>query len=283
MNCELLKTALGFAKRGIPVFPVHGIKQKDSKNICTCWAEDECNQPGKHPQLKDGLYAASTDAGLIKWWFEKFPEMNLGIITGSQSGFFVLDVDGDEGHESLAALERQHSALPETTEVITGGGGSHYYFKCPAGMKIKNSVSEVAPKLDIRGDGGYVLAPGSLHKSGRRYEWSVDTEDERPGIADAPDWLLKLMASKPASSGQPYQKKDWSHLKQPIPEGTRNNQLIRIAGHLCGKRVDGNILIPAMIGLNEALCQPPLELDELMQIINSAAGMAMKNNDMKGF
>ena len=93
-------------------------------------------------------------------------------------GLIVLDVDGEDGAESLHQLERQHGELPETARCVTGSGGAHYYFRGSA----RNSVGKIGAGLDIRADGGYVVAPPSPHLNGRSYEWDLPPEDaELPG------------------------------------------------------------------------------------------------------
>lgn len=128
---------------------------------------------------------------------------NIGLATGKISGFIVLDVDGEEGQQSLAELEATHGALPETI-TAQSGKGKHYYFQMPNdGREIRNlsgrSVyGEVLPSLDVRGDGGYIIAPPSLHPNGNSYCWINSPEDT--AIAPAPEWLLELVAKPPEQS-----------------------------------------------------------------------------------
>lgn len=85
----------------------------------------------------------------------------------------MLDLDGEDGGDSLRELELERGELPRTVSAATGAG-QHYYFKTE--LPIRNSAGKLAPGLDIRGDGGYVVAPSSLHPSGRAYTWDVDPE-----------------------------------------------------------------------------------------------------------
>ena len=119
-------------------------------------------------------------------------DRNVAIRTGAASGFWVLDVDGDEGEASLRALEAKHGPLPPTPEAITGGGGRHLLFKYTG--PVSNSVRKMAPGLDARGDGGYIVGAPSIHESGRAYAWSVDSVDT---LVIAPAWLLELARKKP--------------------------------------------------------------------------------------
>jgi hypothetical protein len=164
---SMLEAALAYAKRGWPVFPCHSIVN----GKCTCGKPD-CSSPGKHPRTKNGFKDATTDEATIREWWRKWPNANIGIATGSESGLFVLDIDPEHGGEqSLQQLKDKYGPLPETARVRTGSGGWHYYFRYPAGLRLPNSSSKLGPGIDTRGDGGYVIAPPSLHVSGRRYEW----------------------------------------------------------------------------------------------------------------
>src|SRR5690606_16313306 len=116
------------------------------------------------------------------------------IATGPGSGLFVVDVDvadGKAGDDTLAALEATHGPLPETYEVITGSGGRHIYLAWPVGVDIRNDQSgRLGPGLDIRGDGGQVLAPPTLHPNGTPYAVDLGAPDH---VAAAPDWLIDLL------------------------------------------------------------------------------------------
>src|SRR5262249_40021948 len=149
-------------------------------------------------------------------------------------GVFVLDIDGEDGEGSLRQLEQAHGALPPTVEVVTGKG-RHCYFRIGK-HKICNSVGQIAIGLDIRGDGGYVIAPPSIHPSGRSYAWSVDTTRD---FADAPDCLLTMIGTAKGNgkAGKPLEH--WhTVLTQPIHNGERNATLASITGKLvhCGVR-----------------------------------------------
>lgn len=189
---SLTDYALQYARMGWAVFPCHGIKNY----ACTCKATG-CKSPGKHPAIFNGVLGATTDEGIIRGWFDgKYAGYNIGIATGAKSGFFVVDVDinhdlGKRGDLSLKALENKYGRLPETVESVTGGGGSHILFKCGSG--IKSSTSKIGDNIDIRGDGGYIIAEPSLHLSGMGYYWEGSSNPlEGAAIADAPEWLLGL-------------------------------------------------------------------------------------------
>jgi putative DNA primase/helicase len=121
-----LAVALAYAARGWHVVPCWWI---DRDGGCTC--ENYCKSPGKHPIPKNGLKAATTDPAIIRSWWGQFPQANVAIRTGAESGIWVLDLDGAEGIAALEVLEAQHGPLPRTISVLTGGGGRHLYFRLP--------------------------------------------------------------------------------------------------------------------------------------------------------
>ncbi len=164
----MLDHALEYAACGMAVFPVNGI----TDGFCDCGIP-ECNSPGKHPTFTGGFRSATTDTETITDWWTIKPNANIGIATGAVSGIVVIDVDigpGKEGLASLAELECRFSPIPKTVTVRTGGGGWHFYLKAPL-CDIKNSAGKLARNIDVRGDGGYVIAPPSMHISGNRYNW----------------------------------------------------------------------------------------------------------------
>jgi hypothetical protein len=166
-----LDAALAYAACGLPVFP--------------------CLPRAKEPAVKRGFHAATTNPETIKRMW-RVADRNVGIRTGVACGVWIFDIDGEDGEASLRALEAEHGALPPTWESITARG-RHVWFCCDG--PVPCSTSKIAPGIDVRGDGGYVLVPPSIHPSGRAYVWSVDRADD---LASAPDWLLHLARKKPA-------------------------------------------------------------------------------------
>ena len=166
-----LDAALAYARRGLRVIPVNAVLA--GRCTCQAWRDrpgpGACIAPGKHPRIKKWQTLGSTDATVIeKWFVHDFPSSNVGIVTGVTSGIFVLDVDPRHGgDETLDALQAKHGPLPDTLQATTGGGGRHFYFKHPGGV-VPDAVG-IMPGLDIRGDGGFVVAPPSGHVSGGAY------------------------------------------------------------------------------------------------------------------
>lgn len=246
MPANLYRSAMAYATRGMPVFP--------------------CQPRGKEPATARGLYGATTDRGIIESWWGSAAELNIGIPTGAPSGFFVLDIDNEDGEASLRALEKAHSALPPTNEVITGRG-RHLYFRYGE-HELRNSAGKVGIGIDVRAEGGYVLAPPSIHPTGRAYAWSVDCTGE---FADAPEWLYQI-ASHSEGPGKGKKLEEWHKtLTGVIPAGSRNTTLASIAGKLLFHDVNLILLRDLLLCINDARCDPPLSVSEVDRIVASVA------------
>ncbi len=160
---SVLEAALTYAARGWLVFPCWGV----TDGACDCGKT--CTSPGKHPITRNGLKDATTDAEQIAEWFDQHPNANVAIVTGAASGLVVVDLDrkpNKNGIESLKAL----GAMPRTLIARSGSGGLHLYFTHPGG-EVPSSSNKLGPGIDVRGDGGYVIAPPSRHISGGVYAW----------------------------------------------------------------------------------------------------------------
>jgi hypothetical protein len=165
------------------------------------------------------------------------------------------------GADSLNVLEKEHPpGLPDTRMHQTGSGGFHILLKHPPGIVIKNTSGKLAPGLDIKTDGGYIVAPPSTHTSGRAY-----TIARNDILADPPGWLLSLIAEGGNGSGEK------SAVPDIIPEGGRNITLTRIAGSLRRPGLKENEIFAALIAVNQARCHPPLDESEVRTIARSAA------------
>ena len=258
-----LKAALAYAERGWLVVPLHNPKQ----GVCSC-RKKNCSSPGKHPRTEHGLNDGSKDPKQIARWWEKWPDANLGILTGQESGLLVLDVDGVDGKASLQALTAAHGNLPKTLCVKTGRTGTdgkrkgcHYYFRAPVGAAIRNSAGTLGKGLDIRADGGYVVAPPSLHPSGLLYEWMAP---EQP-LADVPPWMLqKIAGAKPAPEAPRAQG-------EAIAEGGRNHALASLAGTMRRRGMTPEAIEAALVVENDTHCKPPLSASEVRNIARSVA------------
>ena len=191
------KQALRYARRGWRVLPLHTANDGQ----CSCAAGQSCDHPGKHPRTPNGVKDATTDRTIIKAWWNRWPDANIGIATGRASGIFVLDVDGNVGKASLKELQAEHGRLKKTVTVQTGKG-RHRYFRCD-GARVGNSAGRLGKGIDVRGDGGYVVAAGSVHASGAHYRFVDGRGLDEIEIAPAPKWLLDLVTAKGAASDEP--------------------------------------------------------------------------------
>src|SRR6266702_1240730 len=153
----------------------------------------------------------------VERWAKRFKNSNIAIVTGSLSGIVVVDVEAGGPVDGL----------PPTVIAKTGGGGWHFYYKHP-GYEFKNSARKLRELTDIRGDGGYVVAPPSLHKSGKHYEWSVSAD--AADFDDVPEWILRSLV--PAKA-EVREANDWERLlTQDNHEGTRNDMAAKVVGYL---------------------------------------------------
>ncbi len=181
MDSMILQSALASAYAGISVFPC---------------------QPNKKPYVKGGFKAATTNEEHIRAWWAQFPDAMVGMPTGPASGVWTLDIDApkDEtdgnGYEALQTLISEHGDLPVTWTQKTPSGGTHYIFSYPNdGTVIRNSAGKVAPKIDVRGDGGYIIVAPSVNGEGDSY-LTISAGPANP----APDWLLDLVTASSSGS-----------------------------------------------------------------------------------
>jgi len=168
---NFLQAALELAELGNAVFP-----------LLPC---------GKTPLTKHGFKDATTDPSIITKWWTQWPDANIGLATGEVSSCIVLDVDGADGNSSLEALKRELGPLPNTCMARTGKG-MHLYFCYPDGKEIRCRTN-IARGIDVRADGGYVVAPPSVHPNGATYEWIGD----ETAFAELPEpWINLLLGER---------------------------------------------------------------------------------------
>lgn len=234
------------------------------------WAAMPMEARGKRPVVAwQELQSRLPTVAEVKGWFARPRAANVGIVTGAVSNLVVVDVDPRHGGAaSLAALEREHGPLPVTVEAITGGGGRHLYFAHPGGM-VHNKVG-VLPGIDVRGDGGCVVAPPSIHPSGNRYRWAKRRSPEEVEAAPLPHWLLALIAPAAGRSGHPLTH--WRALvRDGVVEGERNGAIASLAGHLLWHGVDAQVAVELLLAWNGARCRPPLDEEEVARTVESIA------------
>jgi putative DNA primase/helicase len=265
-----------------------------------------CSPKDKRPVIAardggKGFKDATTDETKIRAWWARYPDAVPGMPTGAQTGVWVLDVDekpGKHGRDTLGMLEDTFGALPETVETITASGGSHLYFRHPRdGRIIHNRASRlgsgaetwgaggfpevpfstdtsghlIVPDLDIRGDGGYVIVAGAIMADGRRYEWEGSSDpDEGVKVADAPEWLLALVAHDEHETTPAAAAEGGSGI-QPIATGERNDHLFRLGRSLRAKGCGEAAIEAALLAENAERCVPPLPEHEVKATAKSAA------------
>jgi putative DNA primase/helicase len=252
----VMVAALGYARRGWRVLPLHSIRD----GRCTCRRQN-CEHPGKHPRTLHGVLDATTDPTIVMGWWHGSPDANLAVATGAASGIVVLDVDPRNGGDaSLADLQRQNGALPETPRVLTGGGGMHVYFHAPQPTVPTRVVGD---GLDLKAAGGYVVAPPSLHLSGRLYAWEIGAGLELP-LAPLPAWL---QTAATAGSRQRL-RRDGTPLL--VHRGERNQRLYQIAGLLRRYGIGNQAVLRCLEAINIDHVMPPLGAIELGRIAASA-------------
>jgi hypothetical protein len=234
------------------------------------WSVVPVRRGGKQPLVRwQMLQQRLPEAGELEQWFGLWPDANLGIVTGAISGLVVIDVDPQHGgEESLAHLERAHAPLPPTVEAVTGGGGRHLYFAHPGGQ-VRNRAG-LAQGIDLRGDGGFVVAPPSLHASGRSYAWRSGHAPEDLAVAPMPGWLLERVTGRPAGRG--HSLDHWRRLvRDGVAEGERNSTIASFAGHLLWHGVDPEVALELLLAWNRARCRPPLSDAEVASVLRSIA------------
>jgi len=174
---DILQEALAYSRRGWAVFP---LRPKTKK-----------------PATKHGFKDASTDADAIRKWWTRNPDYNVAIATGAVSGLFVLDIDPRHGGDATwADLVEEYGPPPRTPTVRTGGGGTHYLFRHP-GEFVASRQNALGPGVDVKGDGGYVVAAPSIHdETAKRYEWATPPEVCEP--AALPSWIEEIVVQPDA-------------------------------------------------------------------------------------
>jgi hypothetical protein len=243
---KLLNSALYYQGKGYSVIP--------------------CEPKGKKPLVRWEMYqTVRPDEKRIEKWWTQHPNANIGIITGKISGILVLDYDGNEGDATL------NSQLPEIepTAMASTGNGGHYYFQYPEDddgwpRRFQNFAKKL-PGLDFRGDGGYVIAPPSLHPNGTQYKWKF-----LKNLAPTPDWLISLIEKKQNGKAADTEPPGNDKVKQ----GERNVHFTSLAGAMRRKGLNQSAILEAMKEENKVKCDPPLSEFELKNIARSVCRYA---------
>ena len=198
------QAAIEWARAGFAVFP--------------------CKPRGKEPLTKHGYKDATRDTAEARQWWGKWPDANIGLVTGRENEIAVIDVDGLEGEKRLALLEEKFGKLPPTLRGKTGNG-KHLIFSTPE--DCGPVPCGAADGLDIRGDRGYVIAPPSVHPNGKAYEWDEQSPED---FALAPPWLLDVARNwkaeiealgRPGTADRVREGKDGGSIKTDAPTARR--------------------------------------------------------------
>lgn len=247
---SLLDEALKYAKMGLAIIPL---------------------KRNKAPYTPNGVKDAKTSERAIRAWWKRYPDAGIGIATGSvNGGLVVIDIDIDEnkgiyGDESLREWEKEHGELPESWRAVTGRGGYHLYYR--SDEKIKNATG-IYPGVDIRGEGGYVVAPPSLHKNGTYYQWELSPDDTELGFAD--QQVMDFIYPHKAKALNDTLEPATAHfvLPETIPEGQRNDTLMRYCCSLQALGYSDEDIISKMDEANYR-CDVPLPDSEIKGICKS--------------
>lgn len=209
---------------------------------------------GKKPLIEWEKYQYDkTTVDQVNQWWDQWPDADIAGVTGVISDIIVVDIDGGEVPQ-----------LPLTSVSQTSPGHFQYFFKHP-GFPVRNSAKEIAPNIDIRGDGGFVVLPPSKHfiketsKQDFTYIWSIPPEEG--GFAELPAWIIEKFKKEP--------KKITLKESISIPEGTRHDKLLSLADSLLSRKYAPNEVWLTLNEINNTYLKP-LGSDELTQIFKDA-------------
>ena len=230
-----------------------------------------CRGDGKSPLITGWQNKATSNQEVIHTWWREYPNANIGLLTGKKANLVVVDVDvkkGARGMESLKQLQDECGKL-DTRMVHTPSGGLHYYFSYPQGVDTLKNRANLMPGIDIRADGGLVIAPGSSI-DGNDYEF----EDEAKEIAELPQKLLEILTSD-SHTNKEYEVVA-SDVTNGVGQGNRNNSIFRLASKLRGDDIPRDIAASQIV-LAAQNCTPPLSKAEALRCFESAYSLYQPN------
>lgn len=254
------EAAISYAGKAWCVLPVHSCKD----GACSC-GKKTCSKAGKHPRVNRWQTIATMNEKIIRHWWHAWPDANVAILTGAVSDLVVIDLDnnGKAGEANFRALAEQHGGVPSTMTVRTGNG-LHLYFRHP-GVPIKNSVCKLAEGVDVKADGGYVVAPPSMHASGTRYEIQDGCD-----VLVLPQWLEERIGSSVAAGKEGNQEViELLDGPKDVPEGQRNNTMATfVFGLRVGKGMAENEILRSALAINQFEFKPPLPEVEIREMVS---------------
>mgnify|MGYP006080919357 FL=1 len=236
------------------------------------WKVFPANPENKTPLIKEWQHKASNDETIINHLFAPFPNAMVAVPTGPVNGITVIDFDIRDSYNGVSNFIQEGFKIPKTAGAKTPSGGFHLYFDS-GNESLPNSVSKLAIGVDVRGDGGYVIAPPSQSIKGT-YKWETDWFDPKRGMAKLPIMIknLILFEKKFLNKKPLFDKNHFGAVAQeidkPISEGSRNNELTRRCGYLFRKYSSDKVL-EIMRHINQRCCNPPIEDRELYRIVCS--------------
>lgn len=240
------------------------------------WAVFPVSQETKKPLTPHGCKDAKTDPGAIRSWWTKYPTASIGIATGKKSNLIVIDEDIDEdkglnGYQEVRKWESIHGELPETITATTGRGGSHLYFRYDKD-DIGNRTG-ILEGVDVRGEGGYVIAPPSIHPNGTEYTWEFPPNEYE--LAPLDDIVRSFLSIGKVRSFD----RDEFKLPSIIPMGNRNDTLFRMACSMQSQGYADSAIFASVRETNKNNCIEPLDDDEVETIVKSA--LEYKKGELK--
>jgi predicted P-loop ATPase len=255
----LLAAARAYAARGLAVFPCWELTPDGMDCACprTHPSRDgagHCGSPGKHPRTPNGVKDATSDPAILTRWWTQWPRAHIAIAAGA-SGLLIVDVDPRNGGDaSLAELEATHGRLPDTPRQLTGGGGVHLVFERPNRPHVRGPRHGLGRGVDVKADGGYIIAAPSGHLSGRTYVWEIGASLDDLLVARPPAWLLErldtraLRATSPAPSavsdgllGAALEAAGW--LGRPLGPDKSAARCPQEDQHTTGSRFNGSTIV----------------------------------------
>ena len=225
---------------------------------------------GKTPLTAHGHLDATTEAAVIRPWWERWPQANIGLAI--PRGLVVVDIDDLEAFHRLKAENRE---LPATVKSTTSRG-VHLFYLTEA--ELRNAV-QLFPGVDLRGVGGYVVAPPSIHPTGAQYRWEVPPSPA--SFAEAPGWLLE--AATESRGGHARAPEAWRRItSEGVRHGKRNDTTASLAGHLLRRGIDPFVVLELLLAWNAARCHPPLSDAEVTKTVDSVAGCELRRRQGRG-
>lgn len=238
---KMKDAALEYAEMGFPVFP--------------------CMPGTKVPLTETGFLAATTDESVIERWWSEHPAANIAMAT---EGLIVIDIDPlESGRNPWPGDPNRTLDLSSAPMSLTPRGGCHYLFRQPEGRHYRNTASSIAPKVDTRANGGYIVLPPSRTHDGT-YRWSetLELESGPKALPVPPGWLLAMLRDESPVS-------EVMRDGNPIPSGARNNTLARLAGGMRRMGMEQGEILSGLRAVNARRCNPPLPEREVEAIAES--------------